>query len=56
LRYAYLEDGTFFNLKIIQDGYAYAYTKNPIIYSEDFLNAQKESRENNRGLWGNENF
>lgn len=29
LRYAYLEDGTFFNLKIIQDGYAYAYTKYP---------------------------
>lgn len=56
LRYVYLEDGTFFNLKIIQDGYAYAYTKYPIIYSEEFLNAQREAQENGRGLWGNSDF
>lgn len=56
LRYAYLEDGTFFNLKIIQDGYAYAYTKYPVIFMEDFLQAQKEARENNRGLWGDVDF
>lgn len=56
LRYAYLEDGTFFNLKIIQDGYAYAYTKYPIIYTADFLDAQREARENSRGLWGDINF
>jgi len=56
LRYAYLEDGTFFNLKIIQDGYAYAYTKFPIIYIDEFIQAQKEARENNRGLWGDSDF
>jgi len=56
LRYVYLEDGTLFNLKIIQDGYAYAYTKYPVIYMEDFLKAQKEARENNRGLWGDIDF
>lgn len=56
LRYAYLEDGTMFNLKIIQDGYAYAYTKYPVIYAEDFLQAQREARENSRGLWGNLDF
>lgn len=56
LRYAYLEDGTFFNLKIIQDGYANAYTKFPIMYKEEFLDAQREARENNRGLWGNLDF
>lgn len=56
LRYVYLEDGTFFNLKIIQDGYAYAYTKYPIIYKEEFLKAQKDASENNRGLWGNIDF
>jgi len=54
LRYAYLEDGTLFNLKIIQD--EYAYTKYPIIYSEEFLTAQREARENNRGLWDNSDF
>lgn len=56
LRYCYLEDGTFFNLQIIKDGYANAYTKYPIIYMEEFLKAQKEARENNRGLWGDLNF
>lgn len=56
LRYAYLEDGSLFNLKIIQDGYAYAYTKYPVIYIEEFLKAQTEARENNRGLWGNIDF
>lgn len=56
LRYVYLEDGTFFNLKIIQDGYAYAYTKFPIIYKEDFLEAQRQAREKSKGLWGNLDF
>ena len=56
LRYAYLEDGTLFNLKIIQDGYAYAYTKYPVIYMQEFIEAQREARENSRGLWGDINF
>ncbi|RPI14367.1 MAG: thermonuclease [Ignavibacteriae bacterium] len=56
LRYAYLLDGTFFNLKIIQDGYAYAYLKFPIIYAEKFREAMKEAAENGRGLWGDINF
>ena len=37
LRNCYLEDGTLFNLKIIQDGKAYAYTRIPIIYKDEFL-------------------
>lgn len=56
LRYAYLEDGTFFNLQIIRDGYANAYTKYPVIYMEEFLKAQQEARENKRGLWGDIDF
>lgn len=56
LRYAYLEDGTLFNLKIIQDGFAYAYTKYPVIFMEEFIQAEKDARENNRGLWGDDNF
>lgn len=56
LRYAYLEDGTFFNLKIFHYGYAYAYTKYPVIYMHVFLDAQSEARENSRGLWSDINF
>ncbi len=56
LRYVYLEDGTMFNLKITQDGYAYAYVKYPVIYAEQFLQAQYEARVNSRGLWGDINF
>lgn len=56
LRYAYLENGELFNLKIIQDGYAYAYTRFPIIYLEQFREAEKEARENKRGLWGDIDF
>jgi len=56
LRYAYLEDGTFFNLRIIRDGYAYAYTKYPVIYAEEFITAQHEARESKKGLWGDINF
>lgn len=56
LRYAYLEDGTLFNLRIIQDGYAYAYTKYPVIFMEEFVKAQHEARESGKGLWGDINF
>lgn len=56
LRYAYLLDGTFFNLKIIQDGYAYAYTRFPLIYVDQFRQAEREARENKKGLWGDVDF
>lgn len=56
LRYVYLENGEFFNLKIIQDGYAYAYTKYPFIFMEEFKQAEKEARGNEIGLWKNEDF
>ena len=43
----------FFNEKIIQDGYAFAYVKYPFRddYMTRFRNAEREARENNRGLW-----
>jgi micrococcal nuclease len=52
LRYVYLEDGTLFNKKIIEDGYANAYTKFEISKLGEFIQAEKFARENNRGLWG----
>lgn len=56
LRYAYLEDGTFFNLKIIQDGYAYAYTKYPFIFMSEFVKSQKEAMLYKKGLWHNSDY
>ncbi len=52
LRYVYLEEGTFVNLKIVEEGYANAYTRFPISKKDEFLKAEKNARENKRGLWG----
>lgn len=52
LRYIYLEDGTFVNLKIIEEGYANAYRKFKISKQTELINAEKEARKNNKGLWG----
>lgn len=52
LRYVYLEDGTFVNLKIIEDGYANAYRKFKISKQKELVDAEKSARENKKGLWG----
>lgn len=51
LRYIYLPDGTLVNKKIIEDGYGFALTAFPFTKLEEFRRAQKEARQNNRGLW-----
>ena len=51
LRYVYLEDGTFVNLKLIKDGYANVYTKYDYSLREDFISAERYARENKLGLW-----
>lgn len=52
LAYVYLEDGTFVNAKIIEEGYAQVMTIPPNVKHADlFLKAQKEARESGRGLW-----
>lgn len=53
LRYVYLEDGTFVNKKIVEDGYANAYRTFPVSKLDELIQAEKEARENSRGLWGN---
>lgn len=55
LRYVYLEDGTFFNKKMIEDGYAYAFRKYPISKLDAFVQAENDARINKRGLWGDIN-
>lgn len=52
LLYLFLEDGTNINEKMIRDGYAYEYTYNkPYKYQYLFKEAEKEAKENGRGLW-----
>lgn len=51
LRYVWIDD-LFVNDYLIRQGYAYAYTYPPDVkYAEQFAEAQREARENNRGLW-----
>ncbi|MED4581602.1 thermonuclease family protein [Brevibacillus choshinensis] len=53
LAYMYLQDGTFVNEKLVRDGYARIMTIPPnVAYADLFLEAEREARENNRGLWG----
>jgi micrococcal nuclease len=51
LRYVWVGDN-FVNDYLVRQGYAYAYTYPPDVkYAEQFVQAQREARENNRGLW-----
>lgn len=56
LRYVYTDDGMLYNLKIILDGYAFAYTNFPVIMKDTFIRAEESARKNKRGLWSNESF
>ncbi len=49
--YVFLADGTLFNAKIIQDGYAHAYTKYPFSRKDEFKKLEKKAKKEQRGLW-----
>lgn len=52
LRYVYLLDGTFVNLKLVEDGYARADTFPPDVkFSKEFAAADRAAREAKVGLW-----
>lgn len=52
LRYVYLEDGTFFNLLLIEEGYAEAIQWAPDLeYTEVFEAAEDKAQESKTGLW-----
>ncbi len=55
LRYVYLEDGTFVNARIIEDGYANVYIAAQVSKINEFKRLEREARENKRGLWGEVN-
>jgi len=53
LAYLYLPDGTFFNEKLVREGYAQVMTVPPnVAHADLFLEAEREARAAKRGLWG----
>jgi len=52
LAYVYLEDGTFVNGKIVEEGYAKVMTIPPNVkYAKTFLLLEREARQKGSGLW-----
>lgn len=52
LAYVFLENGTFFNALLVQDGYARLLTISPNVkYADLFVELVTEAREQGRGLW-----
>ncbi|MDP3941042.1 MAG: thermonuclease family protein [bacterium] len=51
LRYVYLQNGTFVNRQMVEQGYAFSYKEYPTKYLEDFNKLEKFAREKELGLW-----
>jgi micrococcal nuclease len=52
LAYVYLEDGTFVNGRIVEEGYAQVMTVVPNVkHAQTFLKLEREAREKGVGLW-----
>jgi len=56
LRYVFLDDGTNVSKQLIFDGFAHEYTYEAQLYKyrDDFKAAEKDARENKRGLWADD--
>jgi len=52
LAYVYLEDGTFVNRLMIQEGYAETFRKFPFKYKREFLELQRQAQAAGLGMWG----
>lgn len=51
LRYVYLPNGTLVNLKLVQDGQGFAYTRFPYVRLAEFIRAESDAQSNSVGLW-----
>lgn len=51
-----LVKGFFVNAELIKQGYAFAYTRYPFQYLEEFRLYERQARENNLGLWDRERY
>ena len=55
LGYVIMENGTNYNLKMLEEGFAYEYTYNtPYKYQTEFKKAQADAKASERGLWAEE--
>ena len=52
LAYVYLPDGRLLNRILIEQGLAVVYRRFEFTMKEDFLVAEKQARQNEAGLWG----
>jgi len=52
LRYVYLQDGTFVNRKIVEEGYAIAFRKFKVSKEKELVEAEADARKGKKGLWG----
>lgn len=52
LRYVYLQDGTFVNRKIVEEGYAIAFRKFKVSKEKELVEAEAAARKGKKGLWG----
>ncbi len=48
--------GFFVNAELIKQGYAFAYTRYPFQYLEDFRAYERQARQKNLGLWDEERY
>ena len=54
LAYVFLDDGTFLNARIVEEGYAsITHYKLNVRYADLFARLYRQARENKRGLWRN---
>ena len=51
LAFVELDDGTDIGLKMVEDGYAFAYLNYPCSRTEEYLSAEIEARTAGRGVW-----
>jgi micrococcal nuclease len=51
LRYVYLPDGTLLQAKLIQEGYAFAYTGFPFEKKNEFISYEQQAKAAKKGLW-----
>lgn len=52
LAYLWLEDGTFVNLRLVEEGYAFSYPYPPnVAHEAEFRAAERRARERGLGLW-----
>lgn len=51
LTYTYVEE-THLNHRLVRQGYGRVYTESDFAKKDEFLEAQQEARDQNRGLWG----